>query len=138
MILSARAKVTLGIITGIMTILILIFAVTIGVAIASTYNLTGLDDFNDSEAALPTQIFDRHGRLITEFFSDEKRELISIEEMPRHLVYAVITREDKNFFTHKGVSIRGTLRAALGYVTGNFAGGGINYHPAVSHHALLR
>ena len=124
MTLSGKAKITLGILAGIAGIFILIFAILIGIAIASTYNLTGLDDFNDSEAALPTQIFDRHGRLITEFFSDEKRELISIEEMPRHLVYAVIAREDQNFFKHNGISLRGTIRAAIGYISGNFAGGG--------------
>lgn len=124
MFLSDKAKVFLIVIAGLASTLIVIFAVVIGIAIASTHNLTGLDNFNESEAALPTQIFDRHGRLITEFFSDEKRELISIEELPRHLVYAVITREDHNFFEHKGISIRGTLRAALGYITRNFAGGG--------------
>lgn len=124
MFLSDKAKVFLIVIAGLAATLIIIFAVVIGIAIASTHNLTGLDNFNESEAALPTQIFDRHGRLITEFFSDEKRELISIEELPRHLVYAVITREDHNFFEHKGISIRGTLRAALGYITRNFAGGG--------------
>ena len=124
MILSEKAQLSLKIVAGFASLLVLIFAVVIGVAIASTYNLTGMNNFNDSEAALPTQIFDRHGRLITEFFSDEKRELISIEEMPRHLVYAVITREDQGFFNHKGVSIRGTIRAGIGYLSGNFAGGG--------------
>lgn len=102
----------------------LTFSVVLGLAIASTYNLEGLSDFNESSAALPTRVYDRDGRLITEFFSDEKRELISIEEMPRHLIYAVITREDQDFFKHHGVSITGTTRAAIGYLTGNFAGGG--------------
>ncbi|AHC14807.1 penicillin-binding protein 1A [Salinispira pacifica] len=124
MALSKKGKTTLRILAGVFAGFFILFSVVIGIALGATYNLEGLNDFNESEAALPTQIYDRNGRLITEFFSDEKRELISIEEMPRHLIYAVITREDQDFFQHKGVSITGTTRAAIGYLTNNFAGGG--------------
>ncbi|MGI9256415.1 MAG: penicillin-binding protein, partial [Salinispira sp.] len=95
---SDKAKIILIIVSGIAALCFLFFAIVIGIAIASTQNLTDLRNFDESEISLPTQIFDRKGRLVTEFFSDEKRELISIEEIPLHLVYAVITREDKNFF----------------------------------------
>jgi penicillin-binding protein 1A len=124
MALSQKGKTTVKIIASVLAVFVLAFSILIGIAIGSTRNLEGLSDFNENNAALPTQVYDRHGRLITEFFSDEKRELISIEELPRHLIYAVITREDKNFFQHKGVSITGTTRAALGYFTNNFVGGG--------------
>ncbi len=124
MALSQKGKTRIKIIAGVLAFFVVAFAAVIGIAIGSTYNLEGLSDFNESSAALPTQVYDRDGRLITEFFSDEKRELISIEELPRHLIYAVITREDRNFFEHWGVSITGTTRAAIGYFTDNFVGGG--------------
>jgi len=77
-----------------------------------------------AQSALPTRIYDINGRLITEFFQDEKREIVPLDEIPRHLINAILTREDRDFFDHGGFSVRGILRAAIGYLTGNYQGGG--------------
>ena len=95
-----------------------------GIAIASVENVDSLDRMGQQRSALPSQILDRDGRLITEFFSDENRELVSIEELPRHLIYALITREDQTFFQHHGFSFRGTARAAWNVLTNNYFSGG--------------
>jgi len=95
-----------------------------GVAIAAVRNIGDLDRVNDQVSALPSQILDRNGRLITEFFSDENRELVTIDELPRHLIYALITREDQTFFEHGGFSFRGTARAAWNVLTNNYFSGG--------------
>ena len=44
--------------------------------------------------------------------------------MPRHLINAVLTREDHNFYHHRGLDPKRILSAALGYFTGSFRGGG--------------
>ena len=98
--------------------------VATGVAIAATYNTERIDRMEEQRSALPSQILDRNGRLITEFFSDENRELVSIEELPRHLLYALITREDQTFFLHHGFSFRGTARAAWNVITNSYFSGG--------------
>lgn len=95
-----------------------------GVAIASVRNTDDLDRVGEQASALPSQILDRNGRLITEFFSDENRELVSIDELPRHVIYALITREDQTFFEHGGFSFRGTARAAWNVLTNNYFSGG--------------
>ncbi|MFW5796707.1 MAG: penicillin-binding protein 1A, partial [Alkalispirochaeta sp.] len=95
-----------------------------GVAIASVRNIGELDRVSEQVSALPSQILDRNGRLITEFFSDENRELVTIDELPRHLIYALITREDQTFFEHGGFSFRGTARAAWNVLTNNYFSGG--------------
>ena len=77
-----------------------------------------------TQSALPTQIFDIKGRLITEFFSDEKRAIVPLEEIPQHLISAILTREDQDYYNHMGFSSRGILRAAFGYFSGNYQGGG--------------
>ncbi|MFZ7126011.1 MAG: PBP1A family penicillin-binding protein [Desulfobacterales bacterium] len=42
----------------------------------------------------------------------ERRRLISIEEVPDHLIQAVLTAEDNRFFRHHGIDWKGILRAA--------------------------
>ena len=54
---------------------------------------------------LGSKIYDIKGRLITEFFSDEKREIVSIKDLPPCLINAVITREDQHFFQHHGFDL---------------------------------
>jgi penicillin-binding protein 1A len=44
--------------------------------------------------------------------------------LPRHLIYAVLAREDPDFYNHKGFSIRGIARAVYGQLTGRNLGGG--------------
>jgi penicillin-binding protein 1A len=95
-----------------------------GVAIASVKNTGNLHDVDTRTSALPSQILDRNGKLITEFFSDENRELVTIDELPRHLIYALISREDQTFFDHNGFSFRGTARAAWNVLTNRYFSGG--------------
>ncbi len=93
----------------------------LGLALATTSNIRGLDE--PDRPALPARILDRHGRLITEFFRDEKREIIRIEEIPPHLVHALLTREDRHFFRHRGFRIPDIVRAAWHLATGQFRSG---------------
>lgn len=51
----------------------------------------------------------------------EKRQLVSIHDVPQHLVHAVLAAEDQRFFDHHGVDPRGLLRA----IWVNLARGGI-------------
>lgn len=102
----------------------LILGVGIGVAIASTRNIANVEDFTDFNPALPTRLLDIKGRLITEFFSEEKREIVAIKELPQHLIDAFIVREDQDFWKHHGFSLRGIFRAAFGVITRRNLGGG--------------
>jgi penicillin-binding protein 1A len=105
-----------------------------GIAVAATSNIDSIERIGEQRSALPTQILDRNGRLITEFFSDENRELVSIDELPRHLIYALITREDQTFFEHHGFSFRGTTRAAWNVLTNNYFSGGSTITQQLSGH----
>ena len=52
---------------------------------------------------------------IMQFFGQERerRQLISIEQVPEHQIQAVLAAEDHRFFAHHGVDWRGILRAML-------------------------
>lgn len=43
----------------------------------------------------------------------ERRHLISMEQVPEHLVLAVLAAEDHRFFQHSGIDIRGIIRAMV-------------------------
>ena len=43
----------------------------------------------------------------------ERRQLISIQQVPGHLIHAVLAAEDSRFYQHPGVDIRGILRAFI-------------------------
>jgi penicillin-binding protein 1A len=57
-------------------------------------------------------VYDREGRVWTELHSTEYRIPISLEELPRHFVDAVLAAEDHRFYSHKGVDVKAILRAA--------------------------
>jgi membrane peptidoglycan carboxypeptidase len=61
---------------------------------------------------------------IGSFFSNEHRRYVSIEEIPKHMVNALVAAEDKNFFSHGGVDPQAIFKAiAEGLKTGKFRGG---------------
>ena len=51
--------------------------------------------------------------------SNEDRMVVSLDQVPQPLIDALIATEDRGFYEHKGVSIRGIARAVLN----NFSGG---------------
>lgn len=51
--------------------------------------------------------------------SQEDREIVAIKDTPKTLIDALIATEDKGFYEHYGISLRGISRAALN----NFQGG---------------
>jgi penicillin-binding protein 1A len=105
-------------------LLVALIGVGLGLAIAVTGNLENTENYKLINPALPTKIYDSSGIMITEFSADEKRELITLNELPRHLILAALAREDPNFYNHPGFSLRAIARAAVGYLTGNRMGGG--------------
>ena len=91
---------------------------------AGTRNTMNTENFIDFDSALPTKLVDINGELITEFASDEKRELTEYNALPQHLIDALISREDRIFFKHRGFSIKATVRAVIGQLLGQNLGGG--------------
>lgn len=96
----------------------------LGLGLAETVNTINIENFTEFNTSLPTRLLDINGEVITEFASDEKRELISIDELPEHMINALLTREDRNFYKHDGFSLMALMRAVLGQITGRDAGGG--------------
>jgi len=112
------------VIAALTVIAAIVIGIGLGLSIAMTANIKNQENFVEFAPALPTKLLDIDGNLITEFASDEKRELVSLSDLPRHLIYAVLSREDPDFYNHRGFSIRAITRAFYGQITGNNLGGG--------------
>ena len=73
-----------------------VVGVLLGLAVAGTVNIQKQSTFGNFKPSLPSQVLDINGQLITEFFSDEKREIVSYNEVPKALTDALLTREDRS------------------------------------------
>lgn len=122
--MTTRGRVLIWVLIAVLGVTAVAIGVATGYGVAQVQAIRDIESFGNQRSALPSQILDRNGRLITEFFSDEDRTLVTVDELPRHLIYALITREDQNFFDHIGVSIRGTARAAWNVLTNQYFSGG--------------
>ncbi|PIR41950.1 MAG: hypothetical protein COV30_01020 [Candidatus Yanofskybacteria bacterium CG10_big_fil_rev_8_21_14_0_10_37_15] len=59
-----------------------------------------------------TKIYDRTGEvLLYDIHGEEKRTIIPWEKIPESVKNATLAAEDSNFYNHKGLDIRGILRA---------------------------
>ncbi len=61
----------------------------------------------------PTTIFDRNGAVIATLQQYDQNVPVAEDSIAAVLKEAVVADEDRNFFKHGGVDIRGTVRAAL-------------------------
>ena len=55
---------------------------------------------------------------------NEDRVLIKLKNVPQPLINALIATEDRNFYKHHGISVRGTARALVSNLTGGKRQGG--------------
>ncbi|MDO9570808.1 MAG: penicillin-binding protein 1A [Hydrogenophaga sp.] len=89
----------------------LLLAVAIALAVAYP-NLPDVADLADYRPKLPLRVLTADGQLIGEF-GEERRNLLTIREIPEVMKNAVLAIEDARFFEHSGVDYRGMMRAAL-------------------------
>jgi len=85
----------------------------VGIALAVAYpNLPEVAGLADYRPKLPLRVISSDGSLIGEF-GEERRNLLTINEIPAVMKNAVLAIEDARFFEHNGVDYRGMMRAAL-------------------------
>jgi penicillin-binding protein 1A len=64
------------------------------------------------ETPVKTTVYDMRGRVLHEFYR-ENRSVVPLKRIPRHLVNATISTEDRNFYQHWGVDLWGVARALV-------------------------
>ncbi|MBW3577180.1 MAG: transglycosylase domain-containing protein [Actinobacteria bacterium] len=66
--------------------------------------------------ALPTVVVDAEGRELGSLRA-QAHDPVAVDELPAHVVHAVLAAEDRTFRRHRGISIRGSLRALWANLT---------------------
>lgn len=106
-------------------LIVLLGLVAIGIALAMIVlalaypNLPSLEVLTDYRPKIPLRVYTSDGYLIGEF-GEERRAVISIQDVPPVMKHAILAAEDDRFYQHGGVDYLGILRAAAA----NLAGGG--------------
>ena len=100
-------------------ILILLITVGLGlfvsiIVILWTYS-NKLPDYKflkNYKPSVSSKLYSGGGELVS-VFSSEKRIFVPYNAIPKKVIYAFLSAEDKNFFSHPGVDARGIIRAIL-------------------------
>lgn len=79
---------------------------------------------NSSNNPQSSQIFDRDGKLLYTVYGNKNRTQIPLKEIPKNMQNATLAIEDKDFYKHGAIDIRGILRAVVANVTGKPIQGG--------------
>jgi len=91
----------------------LVFLVIVGIGGMLLYFSSSLPKFDSLEDYHPPQVtrmYDRNGRVVAELF-EEKRTVVPLERIPRHVRSAFLAAEDADFYSHPGLDFTGMLRA---------------------------
>jgi penicillin-binding protein 1A len=68
------------------------------------------------ELSLRSYVYASDGTLIATLREEENRAPVPLADLPDHVIDAVLAVEDANFWEHKGVNVRATVRALLSNV----------------------
>src|SRR6267142_138554 len=74
-------------------------------------NLPSVEALTEYQPKIPLRVYTADGLLIGEF-GEERRSVVSIEEVPSLMKQAILAAEDERFYQHTGVDYHGVLRAA--------------------------
>ncbi len=78
-------------------------------------DLPSPEQLTSIQTPVKTMVYDARGRVLHEFYK-ENRSVIPLKQVPRHLVNATLSTEDRNFYDHWGVDLWGIGRAAVNNV----------------------
>jgi 1A family penicillin-binding protein len=72
------------------------------------------EKFTERQFNETTKIYDRTGEiLLYKIYGEEKRTIVPFSEISDNLKNAVLTAEDKNFYSHYGIDLGGTARSVI-------------------------
>jgi len=124
-------------------LLVLLLLILLAVAAAGALflyfssNLPKLMTLDDYRPSLPTVMYDKDGAEAARFYI-ENREIISIDQVPRQVINAVLAIEDAHYYEHKGLDYLAIFRAFLkNMVAGEVRQGGSTITQQVAKSLLL-
>ncbi|MBW2632140.1 MAG: PBP1A family penicillin-binding protein [Deltaproteobacteria bacterium] len=89
-----------------------LFGIIAGIFLAITHDLPQIQSLETFRPSAVTRIYSADKELLAELYL-EKRDPVPLKSIPHYLKTALIATEDKNFYKHSGVDLKGILRAIL-------------------------
>ncbi len=74
--------------------------------------MPSFEELENPETNLATEVISSDGKTLGKYFL-ENRTPVRFEDLPDHLVQALVATEDERFYEHSGIDARGTLRATI-------------------------
>lgn len=74
--------------------------------------LPTFEELENPESNLATEILSSDGKTLGKFYN-ENRTPVKYEDLPQNLIDAVVATEDRRFYDHSGIDMRGTARAVI-------------------------
>jgi len=86
--------------------------VLVGAFFALTHDLPQIRNLETFRPQAVTRVYAADKQLLAELYL-EKRDPVPLQKMPRYLTTALIATEDRKFYQHSGVDIKGIARAII-------------------------
>jgi len=86
------------------------------VVVYYAYDLPDISNLKAGKGRSTVMVMDREGGLLASY-GDVHGEWLDYKDIPQDLVHAVIATEDRRFFSHMGIDIRGLGRAMVKNIT---------------------
>jgi penicillin-binding protein 1A len=86
--------------------------------------MPSFEELENPPNILASEIFSEDGKILDKYFIHENRTYVNYENLPRHLIDALISTEDVRFYRHSGIDLRGLVRVFKGIITGDSRSGG--------------
>jgi len=115
----------------------IMIGITAGVIAGSLQDVPSLDQMGTWLPSESTVIYSSDGEIISQLYSEERRVMISLSDIPTELINAIIAIEDTNFYYHQGIDPWGLMRAVWVRVTEGKIQGGSTLTQQLAKNAFL-
>ncbi len=95
---------------AIIGILVAFVAIGVGFCVYIEMQLPNVDVLKDAHMQVPLRIYSREGQLIAEYGAS-RRIPVTLDQVPKPLIQAILATEDQRFYSHQGVDFIGLFRA---------------------------
>lgn len=116
-----KKTILYGISGGVGMLLFLFLSVYVGL----WGKIPSANDITEIKFSIATEVLSDDGKLIGKFYIDD-RQPITYDQLPKHLIEALIATEDARFFEHEGIDYNSLMRVLFKSILlrSNSSGGG--------------